>query len=342
MLSKPADLEISRQKPRKVNSTKRKSLCSFRLELEFNSEITIGVDEVGRGCLAGPVVAAGVVFSKEDWKKDCDFLAAIDDSKKIRKERREELAEHILKTAQAVEISFCSPQVVDQINILQATFRACRELVQKIEKKFSKAPGVILIDGPHKIPGVSHLQHTVIGGDGISKSIAAASIVAKVYRDRLMDDMAEKFPGYGFESNKGYGTKVHTDALKRIGPCEIHRQSFLKNFQNLETGQKGEDSAAEFLNAQGFKILSQNWKTPGAEIDVIAEKNGEIHFIEVRTRTRSVEVDLAFPPSKQRQFRKAVELYRLKNPRIREKTFHLDLIFISQEKIDPFWDVFGL
>jgi ribonuclease HII len=335
------DLQRLPPKPLKLNRVPKISICSFRLETEFNCDLTIGVDEVGRGCLAGPVVVAGVIFSKTTWAETCAELTAITDSKMIRQAKREELSDYILKTALAVEIGICSPQIIDRINILQATFQAARDVLKKIERKLGCAPEIALIDGPHPIPKVSIRQHTVIGGDGVSKSIAAASIVAKVYRDRLMCEAAKEFPGYGFETNVGYGTEAHIIALKKLGPTGIHRQSFLKNFQNLETGRKGEESAKEFLVDLNFNILSQNWKTPGAEIDLVAEKDGELRFVEVRTRTSNVkDVQFFFAGAKQKQFQKAVELYRLKNPASRNKNYHLDLLCITPDGIEPYWDVF--
>ena len=178
-----------------------------------------GIDEVGRGPLAGPVVAGAVVLPK-----DCVILY-VNDSKKLSEKKREELYEEISKEAVSVGIGFASPQRIDEINILQATYEAMRMAIGKL----SVTPDVILNDAV-TIPGVSIPQVPIIKGDAKSISIAAASIMAKVTRDRLMVAYDALLPEYGFASNKGYGSKEHIDALKRIGPSDIHRRSFIGNF----------------------------------------------------------------------------------------------------------------
>ncbi len=178
-----------------------------------------GIDEVGRGPLAGPVVASAVILPK-----DCDILY-INDSKKLSEKKREMLFDEIMEKAVAVGIGIVSPERIDEINILQATYEAMREAVSKLDVK----PDVLLNDAV-KIPGIDALQVPIIKGDAKSASIGAASIIAKVTRDRLMVAYDEIFPGYGFASNKGYGTAVHMEALKEIGPTPIHRRSFITNF----------------------------------------------------------------------------------------------------------------
>lgn len=178
-----------------------------------------GIDEVGRGPLAGPVVACACILPK-----DCNILY-INDSKKLSKKKREELYDIIMKEAVAVGIGYNSPERIDEINILQATFEAMREAISKL----SVTPDILLNDAV-TIPGVDIKQVPIIKGDAKSISIGAASIVAKVTRDRLMEDYDKLFPEYGFASNMGYGTAVHIKALKELGPCPIHRQSFIHNF----------------------------------------------------------------------------------------------------------------
>ena len=178
-----------------------------------------GIDEVGRGPLAGPVVACACILPK-----DCNILY-INDSKKLSKKKREELYDIIMKEAVAVGIGYNSPERIDEINILQATFEAMREAINKL----SVTPDILLNDAV-TIPGVDIKQVPIIKGDAKSISIGAASIVAKVTRDRLMEDYDKLFPEYGFASNMGYGTAVHIKALKELGPCPIHRQSFIHNF----------------------------------------------------------------------------------------------------------------
>ena len=178
-----------------------------------------GIDEVGRGPLAGPVVAGAVILPK-----DCDILY-INDSKKLSAKKREELYDEIMEKAVAVGIGMASPKRIDEINILQATYEAMREAISKLSVK----PDILLNDAV-TIPQVDIKQVPIIKGDAKSISIGAASIVAKVTRDRLMVEYDKLLPEYGFASNKGYGSAEHIEALKKIGPSPIHRASFIKNF----------------------------------------------------------------------------------------------------------------
>ena len=177
-----------------------------------------GIDEVGRGPLAGPVVAGAVILPK-----DCDILY-LNDSKQLSEKKREELYAVIMEKAIATGLGFVAPQRIDEINILQATYEAMREAVSKLNPQ----PDQLLNDAV-TIPGILVKQVPIIKGDAKSISIAAASIIAKVTRDRLMVDYDTVYPEYGFASNKGYGAKAHLEALKKYGPTPIHRQSFIKN-----------------------------------------------------------------------------------------------------------------
>lgn len=178
-----------------------------------------GIDEVGRGPLAGPVVACACILPK-----DCDILY-INDSKKLSEKKREQLYDEIMEKAVSVGIGIQGPEVIDDVNILQATYAAMREAISKL----SVVPDILLNDAV-TIPEVSIRQVPIIKGDAKSISIGAASIIAKVTRDRMMVEYEDIYPGYGFASNKGYGTAVHIAALKEIGPTPIHRRSFIKNF----------------------------------------------------------------------------------------------------------------
>ena len=178
-----------------------------------------GIDEVGRGPLAGPVVAGAVILPK-----DCDILY-INDSKKLTAAKREELYDEIMEKAVAAGIGMVSPQRIDEINILQATYEAMREAISKLEP----APDILLNDAV-TIPEVTIPQVPIIKGDAKSISIGAASIIAKVTRDRLMVEYDQILPEYGFASNKGYGSAEHIAALKKYGPSPIHRRSFIHNF----------------------------------------------------------------------------------------------------------------
>ena len=178
-----------------------------------------GIDEVGRGPLAGPVVAAAVILPP-----DCGILY-INDSKKLSEKKREELYPLIMEQALAVGIGQASPERIDEINILQATYEAMREAIHKLSIRHD-----ILLNDAVEIPEVDIVQVPIIKGDAKSISIAAASIVAKVTRDRMMIEYDATMPEYGFASNKGYGTAAHIAALKANGPTEIHRKSFIQKF----------------------------------------------------------------------------------------------------------------
>lgn len=178
-----------------------------------------GIDEVGRGPLAGPVVTACVILPK-----DCSILY-INDSKKLSASKREELYEVIMKEAVSVSIGVVSEARIDEINILQATYEAMRQAIAEA----SVEPDILLNDAV-TIPGVSIKQVPIIKGDAKSISIGAASIIAKVTRDRMMMEYDSVYPEYHFASNKGYGSAEHIQALKEFGPCPIHRRSFIGNF----------------------------------------------------------------------------------------------------------------
>lgn len=178
-----------------------------------------GIDEVGRGPLAGPVVAGAVILPE-----DCEILY-LNDSKKLSEKKRELLYDEIMEKAIAVGIGAVSPERIDEINILQATYEAMRIAISRL----SVRPDLLLNDAV-TIPQVEIPQVPIIKGDAKSVSIAAASIIAKVTRDRMMVQYEDLYPGYEFASNKGYGSARHIAALKEIGPCPIHRRSFIKNF----------------------------------------------------------------------------------------------------------------
>jgi len=214
----------------KLIESARKRIASFEAEVERtyqmkeyerkyeNCRYICGIDEVGRGPLAGPVVAAAVVLPK-----DVDIYY-LNDSKQLSAKKREELYDEIMEKAIAVGVGFSDEKLIDEINILQANYVAMREAISKLSVK----PDVLLNDAV-KIPDVDIPQESIIKGDAKSVSIAAASIIAKVTRDRFMVEISEKYPEYDFASNKGYGSPKHLAALKEIGPCEIHRRTFIGN-----------------------------------------------------------------------------------------------------------------
>ncbi len=178
-----------------------------------------GIDEAGRGPLAGPVVAGAVILPR-----DCQILY-LNDSKKLTARRRELLYEEIMEKALAVGTGVVSHARIDEINILQATYEAMRQAIEKLGME----PDILLNDAV-TIPEVTLKQVPIIKGDAKSVSIAAASVIAKVTRDRMMVEMDQKYPGYGFASNKGYGSAAHIASIREMGPCEIHRKTFIRNF----------------------------------------------------------------------------------------------------------------
>lgn len=178
-----------------------------------------GIDEVGRGPLAGPVVAGAVILPKDHP------ILYLNDSKKLSEKKRESLYEEIMERAVATGIGIVGPARIDEINILNATYEAMRQAIENL----GTCPDILLNDAV-TIPEISVRQIPIIKGDAKSVSIAAASIIAKVTRDRLMKEYDAIIPGYDFSSNKGYGTKTHIEGLKALGPSLIHRKSFIKNF----------------------------------------------------------------------------------------------------------------
>lgn len=194
-----------------------KQMREFEREYEHLGYIC-GIDEVGRGPFAGPVVAGAVILPP-----DCEILY-VNDSKQLSKKMREQLYDEIMEKAVSVAVGYASPQRIDEINILQATYEAMREAVSKL----AVTPQILLNDAV-TIPQITIPQVPIIKGDAKSISIAAASIVAKVTRDRLMREYDKIMPEYGFASNKGYGSKEHIEAIKKYGPTPIHRRSFIHN-----------------------------------------------------------------------------------------------------------------
>ena len=200
-----------------------KELARLEAMKEFEREydgcsLICGVDEAGRGPLAGPVAAGAVILPK-----DCTILY-LNDSKKLSEKRREELFLEIREKAVSYSVGIVGPERIDEINLLQATYEAMRQAVSGL----GVVPDLLLNDAV-TIPELAIPQVPIIKGDAKSVSIAAASILAKVTRDHLMEEYDRQFPQYGFAKHKGYGTAAHVAALREFGPCPIHRRSFLKN-----------------------------------------------------------------------------------------------------------------
>lgn len=216
-----AGLIVQYQKKLEKLAAERERLEKMRVyESEYRSYgLVCGIDEAGRGPLAGPVVAGAVILPE-----DCEILY-LNDSKKLSEKKREELYEEIKEKAVAWAVGMASPARIDEINILQATYEAMTQAVSQL----TSAPQVALNDAV-RIPQLDIMQVPIIKGDAKSVSIAAASIMAKVTRDRLMKEYDAVMPQYGFASHKGYGSAAHIDAIRKYGPSPIHRRSFIGNF----------------------------------------------------------------------------------------------------------------
>ncbi len=202
------------------------------LLLEEGITTVIGVDEAGRGPLAGPVVAAA--FWLDLTEEPDDGLRDIDDSKRLDEATREALYDRLDDGDHLHAICACDAGVIDEINVLQATFRAMEMAVEEVIEARGEAPQVVLVDGNLVIPQGPWSQRAIVKGDQRSRAIAAASVMAKVHRDRLMRRAHEEWPHYGFDSNKGYGTAAHREALSQYGPCRLHRRSFAGVVQTEE------------------------------------------------------------------------------------------------------------
>ena len=222
-MNKREEEKLKKQQERLEKEIARTKAMSIFEEEYKDYPYICGIDEVGRGPLAGPVVAGAVILPKDD------MILYLNDSKKLSEKKREMLYDEIMNRAVATGIGMASPARIDEINILQATYEAMRMAIDNLKVR----PDILLNDAV-TIPQVDILQVPIIKGDAKSISIAAASIIAKVTRDRLMVEYDKVMPEYGFASNKGYGSAAHIDALKKYGATPIHRRSFIHNFISVE------------------------------------------------------------------------------------------------------------
>ena len=262
--------------------------------------VVCGLDEAGRGPLAGRVYAAACILPSGF---EPEFL---NDSKQLTAKRRDTLYDEITANALDFSVAFSDEKEIDAMNILEASMLAMRRAAAQL----SAAPDIYLIDG-NRHPKIAGVCRTVVQGDGKSAAIAAASILAKVSRDRHMAAMAEKYPGYGFEQHYGYPVKAHYQAIAELGPCELHRKTFLKNLAEkhpaVNRGAQGEEAAAVFLENNGFRILTRNFKAVEGELDIVAERDALVHIVEVKQRANDrVERPAAWVnPAKQNRLRTA-------------------------------------
>lgn len=251
---------------------------------EYSYTHIAGIDEVGRGPLFGPVVAAAVILPKDSR------ILYINDSKKLSAARREQLDAEIRAEAVSVGIGCVDNNTIDEINILNATKQAMLSAVAAL----SPAPDCLLIDAVELDSAIP--QHPIISGDANIYSIGAASIVAKVYRDRLLDEYAKIYPEYHLEQNKGYGTAEHIAAIERFGATPLHRKSFIAglNYTPADLGARCESFACKYLTERGYVLRERNYRAVGGEIDLIMQEEEQIVFLEIKGRTEGSLVDATY------------------------------------------------
>jgi ribonuclease HII len=294
-----------------------------------------GIDEAGRGPLAGPVAAGAVILPR-----DHDILY-LNDSKKLSAEKRDELYDEIAKEALSWSVGLVTPERIDEINILQATYEAMRLAISKLDPQ----PEVTVNDAV-RIPGVHLPQVPVIKGDAKCISVAAASIMAKVTRDRIMIEYDRLYPEYGFAGNKGYGSADHIEALRRFGPCPIHRRSFIGHFVDPSSQYKGcnlralgtekEDDAARYLSDKGITILEHSFRSKMGEIDLIGmDTDGTLVFIEVKYRgvESAGSAEEAVTSSKQHTISRVSDYYRYTHGIAENAKLRFDVIAIDKDGI---------
>lgn len=319
-----------RQKERQRQRSMRDLEQRFRAE---GAGVLAGVDEVGRGCLAGPVVAAAVILPP-----GAPGLEALDDSKALDAPLRSRLRDHIVEIALDWSVAEVDAGEIDRINILEASMMAMRRALASLRQR----PDRVLVDG-NRAP-VSGLPETaLVGGDARSLSIAAASVVAKHHRDALMIGLDASHPGYDFASNKGYASPTHRSALKRLGPCPLHRRSFqpLAGDQQLRldldrpptVGDRGERAAERYLRQQGYEILTRSYRGAGGEIDLIARHESTFVFVEVKSagaRAAAARgVVERVDARKRRHLKRAAEHYIEWQVRLARPNFRFDVVAVD-------------
>ena len=216
-LEKEQEKEAKRLAKEQAEALRLEGMREYEKQYELTCQYVCGIDEAGRGPLAGPVVAAAVILPQGM------VIQHVNDSKKLTEKRREQLYPEIMEKALAVGVGIVSPERIDEINILQATYEAMRQALSQLPV----CPDVLLNDAV-RIPGVDIPQVPIVKGDAKSISIACASVIAKVTRDRMMVEYDQLYPEYGFAGHKGYGSAAHMEAIRQLGPCPIHRRTFIK------------------------------------------------------------------------------------------------------------------
>lgn len=284
-----------------------------------------GLDEAGRGPLAGPVVAGAVILPKS-----CN-IQGLNDSKKLSPKKRDSLFNQIYDAALSVGIGIADTEEVDKINILAATHCAMNRAVDNLDI----SPECILVDGL-RVPSLKVSQIAIVKGDSKSASIAAASIIAKVTRDKIMVDYGRQYPQYGFEKHKGYATQFHLEAIAKFGISSIHRRSFSpvlekenKQMGKISLGEYGEDFTCRFLKTKRYKIIERNYRSLWGEVDIIAKDKDTLVFIEVKTRSsdRFGPPESSVTRTKQNRIRRIAEAY-IKTSKYRNLCFRFDVVSI--------------
>lgn len=282
----------------------------------------VGIDEVGRGPWAGPLVFGAVVLGDAE-------IDGLTDSKKLTKKRREALSVEIYEKAAAVGLGWVSARELDELGMSAALTLACRRALEQITVPYQQ----IILDGTInflKDTGKGPFVTTMAKADLLVPSVSAASIVAKVARDQFMAEQDETYPGYNFGSHAGYGTAVHRAAIEALGVTPLHRLSFapLAKYADQATtpvsepvasvtmsGEAGESAAARYLENAGYKILERNWRVKAGEVDIIAGKDGVIHFVEVKYRKNHNQGGgiAAITPTKLKHMERAARLWMQRN-----------------------------
>ncbi len=293
----------------------------------YRMAIILGIDEVGRGPWAGPLVVGATILPKDEEGNYPEWVSPLTDSKKLSKKKRIEYADIILENAMATGLGWVSSKEIDQLGLSEALKLATRRAVEEI--KFRRVPFTeIIIDGTVNFLRGTKLEDHVTNlkkADFLIKEVSAASIIAKVARDKYMENLAEIYPEYGFEKHVGYGTAFHKQAINKNGPCPEHRNSFkpvadLSKVTTKQIGDHAEDIVAGYLLSKGHRIVARNHKTKFYEIDIISVYEDRVYFTEVKYRKRQdygTSLDM-ITNKKYKQMEFAAESFLKYSPELKE------------------------
>ncbi len=313
-----------------------RTIPDFEFETELHRQgygYVAGLDEVGRGCLAGPAAAGAVILPQ---KPSREVFALARDSKQLSAAQREEAYEAIKGSALSYAVGWVTPAEIDQIGIAAGVRRAMRRALAKLN-----LPATYLLIDAFPLPSSGLPQKSIIRGDSKSLSIASASIVAKVERDRYMASLAKRYQSYGFEAHKGYGTRRHLDSIAELGPCHAHRMSFAPVKREMHRiqpqspsaiGRWAESFVAAALEERGMRIVGRNFRTRFGEVDLIAADGGTLCFVEVRARRSSAfgAASETVTASKARRVIAASQEYLQQNARWRDWRIDVAAVELDQ------------